>query len=209
MMSDKLYTAKDVERCFPWITAGTTNYRVKNDHIPLTHPSTGTGIPNLFTIPELVHCAVIDELASLGVFAVQNSTTIHYNTPRLREDGRPDFETSHGPGTDAHYVRYDFYEQFSYNIIVEIQIRHNLLPGANVPREHRKGPSRFFVVTYSPEITYDWKANKTIEVPFITKQLGHWFDPKKRKTNRFHMAKAFIRIRQLYDLAAETLGLTT
>lgn len=210
-MSAKLYTVKDVERCFPWISAGTTNYRVKSGAIPLTHPSTGTGIPNMFTVPELVHCAVIDELASLGVFAVQNSTTIHYEIPRLREDGIPEFTMATGPGTDAYYVRYDFYEQFLYNITVEIQVRHDLLPGANIPREHREGPGRFYVVTYSPEITYIWNENekRADEIPFMTKRLDYWLAPGKAKLNKMHMAKAFIRVRQLYDLAAETLGLPT
>jgi hypothetical protein len=209
MMSDRLYTAKDVERCYPWISAGTTNYRVKSGAIPLAHPSSGTGIPNMFTLPELVHCAVIDELASLGVFAVQNSTTIHYLIPRLREDGRLEFIAPTGPGTDAYFVRYDFYEQFSYHIVIEMQVRHDFLPGSNVPREHREGPGRFYVVTYSPEITYVWKEkeNKAVEIPFITQQLDDWLTRREAKRNRLHMAKAFIRVRQLYDLAAGTLGL--
>ncbi|MBI4964693.1 MAG: hypothetical protein HY913_15545 [Desulfomonile tiedjei] len=207
----QLYTAKDVERCYPWISAGTTNYRVKSGAIPLTHPSTGTGIPNMFTLPELVHCAVIDELASLGVFGNLHTTVIHYREPKgTNEKGEPITMAWDG-SKNPHYVDMNFYERLDYRVIVEVELRHDGLYGSNLPRElilyrtdehgmlqHKEGHGRFYNVTYSSEVVH--------EKTYIDMRLEYWLAPRKAKFNRLHMAKAFIRVRQLYDLAAETLG---
>lgn len=196
-MKERVYTAKDVERCFPWITAWTTNHRVKAGALRIAYPSTGTGIPNVLRFPELVHAGVVDELASLGVFGVQHSTTIHYREPRRDEKGEKQIRTWTGHATDAYFVDYDFYERHDYRVVIEVQIRHDFLPGANVPREHREGPGRFYVVTYSPEI-FEGEG-------FIEERLEYWRSPKKAQFNRLHAAKAFIRVRQLYELAADVL----
>jgi hypothetical protein len=63
------FTAKDVIDAFPWIKPSVLHHRVKRGFIPLREKPAGQGIPILFTFPELVHCGVIDELASLGVFS--------------------------------------------------------------------------------------------------------------------------------------------
>lgn len=213
-MSDRLYTAKDVERCYPWISAGTTNYRVKSGAIPLTHPSPGTGIPNMFTLAELVHCAVIDELASLGVFGNLHTTVIHYIEPKGRNEKGETLTATWDGSTNPHYVDMNFYERWDFRVIAEVELRHDGLYGSNLPSEvvaiyhdkqghlrHKEGQGRFYNVTYAPETVH--------EKPYIEDRLDYWLSPKTpKRINRLHMAKAFIRVRQLYDLAAETLDLT-
>jgi len=49
-----------------------TSYRINNGFLPIEHPSSGSGTPHLFSFPELVHCAVIDDLGSLGMFKREN-----------------------------------------------------------------------------------------------------------------------------------------
>jgi len=213
-MSRKLFTAKDVERCFPWITAGTTNYRVKQDIIKLEHPSTGTGIPNVFTLRELVHCAVIDELATLGVFGNLHSTSINYTEEVTPQDGQRQFKTFGSP--DPYFVDLDFYQRHDFNVVAEIQIHHEDQPGVNVhdvvwhdptpeiPIPHMepipKGWGRYYYVLFSPE--RDLEGNS-----FIRKQLAYWLKPEKEKINSTLISKAFIRVRRLYNMAAKSLGL--
>lgn len=201
----KLYTAKDVERCYPWITAWTTNHRVKKGALRIEHPSPGSGIPNLFTLPELIHCAVVDELSSLGVFGVQHSTatdyptSVHYHDPFRHETGEKREKVWTGEGVDPYYVDYDFYKRHDYRVVVEVQVRHDILPGTNIPKNLSTGPARFYVVSYGPE-SFEGKS-------FIDARLDYWLSPNKDKFNRLHAAKGFIRVRQLYELARETLGL--
>ncbi len=197
-MNSRLYTAKNVSECFPWISAWTVNHRVGTGALPIDHPSTGTGIPNMFRFPEVVHAAVVDELASLGVFAVQNSTSIRYRDPHRDEEGELKIKIWSGMATDAYYVDYGFYERHEYRVTVEIQLRHDILPGSNIPKKYQEGPGRFYVVTYAPERFEDR--------PFIAETLDYWLSREKEKFNRLHCAKAFIRVRPLYDLAAEKLG---
>jgi len=211
-MKTRLFTAKDCEKAFPWITAGTTNYRVKIRALPIEHPSPGTGIPNLFTLPELVHAAVLDELASLGVFGNLHTTAIHYIEPKGRNEKGETLTATWDGSTNPHYVDMGFYERWNYRVIVEVEFRHDGLYGSNLPGDvilyetdeqgnlqHKKGRGRFYNVTYAPERVH--------EKSYIQRQLKYWLAPKKAKFNRAHAAKAFIRARTLYELAAEALDL--
>jgi hypothetical protein len=211
-MPQKLYTAKDVENCFPWISAGTTNYRVKMGAIPLKHPSPGTGIPNMFTLPELIHSAVVDELASLGVFGNLHTTVIHYKEPKGRNEEGVPLTSAWDGSTNPHYVDIGFYERWDYHVIAEVELRHDGLYGSNLPRElilyrqdehgmpqHKEGHGRFYNVTYAPERMH--------EKSYIHSRLKYWLSSQKKKFNLMHAAKAFIRVRQLYDLAADKLNL--
>jgi len=71
-----LFSAKDVLRCFPWVSASVLHHRVSKGYIPLKGlkpgKGPGRGVPIMFTLPEVVHCGVVDELASLGVFGDLN-----------------------------------------------------------------------------------------------------------------------------------------
>jgi hypothetical protein len=213
-MSEKLYTAKDVERCYPWITAGITNHRVTIGAIPLTHKSTGTGIPNMFTLYELVHCAVIDELATLGVFGKLHSASVNYRDV-VRDKGGKEIENAWG-SPNPYHVELDFYQRWAFRVIVEIQIHHKDLPGTNVhdvkwceptedvPFVHiepiPKGWGRYYYVLYAPEYIMEGK-------PFIQSELDYWLSPKKANVTRTQISKAFIHVRRLYELAATELGL--
>ena len=197
-MTKSLFTAKDVERCYPWISAWTVNNRVQKKMIPIEHASSGTGIPNMFTRREVVHCGVVDELACLGCFNNLNSTTVHYREPvGPDEKGAPRWK-AWDRGLNAYYVDTDFYERHDYRVVIEVELRHDSIPGTNIPRELREGPGRFYVVRYAPEDDY----NHT----YIEGRLDYWLSPKKKKFNRLHVSKAFIRVRPIFDLAAEALG---
>jgi hypothetical protein len=76
-----LYTAKDVNTCFPWLKATTINNRIKSGYMNPTHSSSTTGIPNVFTLPELVHCAVLDDLSAMGALNdLKCETTLKYSS---------------------------------------------------------------------------------------------------------------------------------
>ena len=216
MTSRRLYTAKDCENCFPWILAGTTNHRVKENYLPIENPSTGTGIPNMFTIPELIHAAVFDSLASMGCFAKQKtmSAVVHYREPFVSKDGTEKIRTRGGEAK-PYYVDYSFYEKRNYNVVVGIELRHDGLYGSNLPKEviplsphdlegkpyPKEKLGRFYIITYAAEFEHGKS--------YIDKKMQYWNSPKEAKFNRWVTAHAFIKVRPLYEIAAETLGLET
>ena len=93
--------------------------------------------------------------------------------------------------------------------------RHEDLPGVNVheveyleptpeiPFEHiraiPKGWGRYYYVLFAPE---EFEGDS-----FLQHQIDYWFSPEKKPITRTWASKAFIRVRTLYELAADALGL--
>jgi hypothetical protein len=199
-MNQQLFTSRDIERCYPWISAWTVNHRVKSGSLSITHKSAGTGIPNMFTLPELVHAAILDDLASLGVFAVQNSAAVQYLEPIEKVGEQWKYESSWGDSTDAFFVKYDFYERHDYRVKIHVELRHDHLRGANIPKKYREGPGRFYVLTYGPDNFGD--------TTFMEHQLGDWLDPKRDHIHKMVTSVGFVYVRRLYDIALKKLGIT-
>lgn len=213
-MTDRLYTAKDIEKCYPWISAGVTNHRVTIGAIPLAHKSPGTGIPNMFTLPELVHAAVVDELATLGVFGKLHDTSVNYQEPFRSDTGQ--LLSRCGGSPERFYVDLDFYVRWKFRVVVEVQVHHEDLPGQNTGEVQWREPTpdmpflhieriprgwgRYYYVLYAPETDLENKS-------FIQKQLDYWLSPTKARFTRTWSSKAFIRVRRLYELAADALNL--
>jgi hypothetical protein len=61
-----LFQMRDVITCFPWLNHNTQNYRLSKGFTVASVYPQGKGTAALFTFPQLIHLAVIDELASLG-----------------------------------------------------------------------------------------------------------------------------------------------
>jgi hypothetical protein len=214
----KLYTAKDISKCYPWISPGTINHRVQQQFLKLENPSPGTGIPNMFTEEEVVHCAVLDELATLGVFGKLHTSPIHTTSINYREPYRDEkgqkMEKSWG-SPDPFYVDLPFYRRLNYRVIVMVRILHEDIAGVNVhevrfleptpeiPFQHiepiPRGWGRYYYVMFAPE---EFEGES-----FVQKQLDYWFDPKKKRVTRVWASHGFISVRKLYELAADALGL--
>jgi hypothetical protein len=64
----RLFKMQDVLTAFPWLSQQTVCYRIKRGFINLKHRAKGKGSNNEFSLAELVHVAVVDEIASLGAF---------------------------------------------------------------------------------------------------------------------------------------------
>lgn len=61
-----VFVMRDVLTAYPWLSQQIVHHRIKREFIKLRHSPRGKGTNNVFTLPELVHVAVVDELASLG-----------------------------------------------------------------------------------------------------------------------------------------------
>lgn len=194
----KLYTAKFVSEVFGWMSAWAVNNRIKNGHQKIVHESSGQGIPNMFYLSEVVHAAVVDEFSSLGVFGNQIKSSIHYAKPYIDENSKPRFRIEGGRAEKPTTVEPGYYEDFDYRVIIEIEIRHDKLPGSNIPKEDREGPGRFCVVTYAPE-EYEGRS-------FMYERLDYWRDPNKIKHNKFVTAKSYIKVRPFYEMVLDKLS---
>lgn len=60
------YQLRDVLRCYPWLAPSTVSRRIYSGVFPVEHVPT-RGCPQLFSFGELIHCAVIDDLAAFGL----------------------------------------------------------------------------------------------------------------------------------------------
>ena len=210
----KLYTAKDISRCYPWISPGTINHRVQQQYLKLENPSPGSGIPNMFTEEEVVHCAVLDELAFLGVFAKLHTQSINYQEPSRDEKGERIIKTWGSP--DPFYVDLPFYRRHQYDVIVVVRVLHEDLVGTNVhevrfveptpgiPFVHMepipKGWGRYYHVLFAPE---EFEGES-----FLETVLAYWFAEETKRETRFWGSHGFISVRKLYELAAAVLGLS-
>lgn len=56
----------DVLKAFPWISNQLINNRIQRGHLRIRERSAGRGLPHIFSLPELVHAAILDEVAAFG-----------------------------------------------------------------------------------------------------------------------------------------------
>ena len=206
----KLYTAKDITKAFPWISAGIINHRVKEGVLPITNPSTGTGIPNMFTMAEVVHCAVVDELATIGclgklahVMAGMSHPTSVISVPvTLAMEVTDVVHCLENPFE----VDLSIYEEHDFRVAVTVQILHEhclthlgMFPLAlsNEPLP----PGRYYWITYHPQ-TFSSREN-------IEKEIAGWLiaccPVGGRTAVRDGATMAVVGVRSLYERAAATL----
>lgn len=124
-MSNQLYTTRDVRRCYPWIDDRTLAHRIASGHLKLTNPSPGSGIPHLFTFPELVHCAVLDELSCLGALSKG-----HRKFSLRKGGGRVGNDVWQWPFPE---IPAQYYTDKEYRVFVHVLIVHLRFPGQEPP----------------------------------------------------------------------------
>lgn len=160
------YTAHDVHKTLPWISGTTVFNRVKAGLIPVQ--SGGHGKTYKFSRAGLIHCAVVDELLSLGAWksgvsgtstqidffpAPTLQATFDEQTARLKADNAADGEAEE-KGTLSAELKLDqmkallFYELHDYNCQVHIDIKHSIKAGKTT---RQKRATRTFYISFRPD----------------------------------------------------------
>ncbi len=63
---NRTFGLTDVLTAYPWISQQILNHRIQQKFVTLKHPARGKGTRHSFSLAELVHVAVVDEIASMG-----------------------------------------------------------------------------------------------------------------------------------------------
>ena len=221
MITNRLFTAKDVVKAYPYITPETIKYRIKKGFLRLSHQSSGTGIPHVLKLPELVHAGVQHEQALLGLFSdlasitadieemvVSAITTEHPFTveepgsaPRQVTEYTPPPTRTARKLEDPFDFDPGFYEKHQYRCVVRIQVLHeahmNLAGHAFISLSEKPKSGSFFHLTYMPDTLND--------VNVCRRNIENWAEEPRRRDG---FAIAFISVRALYERACEALELT-
>jgi len=144
----RTYRVDAVHICYPWISGTTFFNRVKSGRIPVIKKTVkGTGHATEFKFPSLVHVGVDDELITLG--ARGDTSRIEYHFWPLKQD-HDDWK--------AQEVRFDndldklvsFYEMYSFQVNLTIDIRHKGLRNADMLETRRRRSERIYYVIVHP-----------------------------------------------------------
>jgi hypothetical protein len=193
-MIRKLFKTEDVLKAYPWISAATLHHRVKKNSLPIRHRSRTRGVANEFTEPELVHCGVVDILASMGLLIDKErvlSSLYGYKLRKLVTDF-PDAGPLEFWPFESLAMLCDFYEAYNYNVIVSVRIEYE-----------RRPTHRGYSVTYIGQDSPDPGVEQKDPPDPADEELKHW---REVPTYGGKLAIGFIDVRRVWEECDFGLG---
>lgn len=144
-MESSVFGISDIRRCFPWIAHSTIQDRIELGLTPINRRGS-EGEPHKFTLPEIVHIGVVDEMLTLGAIRPTKKTSDLSIEFLSHPEDQGDYSQHQPPGQWREAIYYC--EFHSFHCVASVNIGHELTQPSKGSR--RKTGRRVYSVRFVP-----------------------------------------------------------